>query len=63
MVMINTGKEIKEQDISDLRVKRQREMLEKQYAERQNNNLNVAGRQTVPNLDGDPPSLVLWGEE
>jgi hypothetical protein len=61
MVKINSEHQNGDMEISGRRVERSMEKLQKAYEEQKVRNMGSLNKETVPN--GDPPSMMLWGDE
>lgn len=61
MVSINSEVQVEQRETTGLRLSVNMEKLERAYAEREVRNIRSISKEIVAN--GDPPSLMLWGDE
>ena len=61
MVSVGMDKKTGRGEISPLRIQRHAARLEQEFAERERNNRRLVTVENVPT--GDPPTIMLWGEE
>lgn len=61
MVRVEAERKKEIVEVSQLRVQRQVSKMEQAYAERERSNMRFSVLASVPT--GDPPSIMLWGED